>query len=1016
MLVVLISISTTCDTASSGSLDLDEITGKVENLKIKNNIGYHFKKKVRQVSQELFISRKIDTTMLIQGIEALKSLSEKLNAYCAGIPSRLLWLKESEGRGAKSGNDINKFIYLPLVKEVTFAEANARCHALGKQLPEIYDDYSMAALAMVMKENKLTVVHAGIAFDPATAMQRFISTGMPLYRGFSRMIVYYQGIRTEMKLLLDNSHANFLYAYNSTLCALNDSEAPGHKGKYGDSHFRDSEKQFNQFVAPVICEEKWKGVGFEEIDPRLDQKNANPQEFYINVVKADPTDPRTVDYPKGPTYIRTKKIGENTQLSLEEKAVQDIREVANMYEITCNSVVEHALDTYNSLQGKVNNLLALVDISYHIDQINKDKRRRRRKKRGSPSFLSKIIFRTGFKAIWSLFGFVQQIRQDIKIHELEKQIVKNQRETKNNSELIKGMSETLQNQSIEVSQLKILTASLERRIEALERDMKAIQDRLSLTETKLEISVKLQLISNLIIRTEQVLAEGYNTLENIIHCSVLGQTSPLVLPLSQIDFVQREVRKVSSADLDTDFSKMQSIVVSDPNDPRLLLVIVNAAAVSKSTTDLITMTSIPVYSGSKTVKPALSYQTIILNQWVGTYVVLTEQEETNCLLHRCYVHGMEKSVYDHSCGIPQYLDKNLESCAYEEIYDDNKIHLIPALPDGAFFSFKDPVDAQLFCTDNNIAGRRQKVSGVGTLQLPNGCTLSVTDQRGRNLKLKGPPLHNFVQGQELILIDKLPLSMMTESAGLANRSHTVLDQLLEQHLGKVQDGLSVTNVKLDQHKRALIVNLAIMLGTILIVVLAAYISYRLSARLRDRLKFVWQVIENIRTRMSDMVTAIPFGNTMVKLLPIPLKKLVQKATKKKSRNFDANNQPRVGKRQKLKALKRFDKLRRKHESNVRWESNPRIVYPERNMPEESNAYITVEASRFPQARPRTLYPTEDVLNEIKILNQEVEGRDREVRRHNFNSLRKIDGDIMSITARGSMDSEINHYDSNDGQN
>jgi len=152
-----------------------------------------------------------------------------------------------------------------------------------------------------------------------------------------------------------------------------------------------------------------------------------------------------------------------------------------------------------------------------------------------------------------------------------------------------------------------------------------------------------------------------------------------------------------------------------------------------------------------------------------------------------------------------------------------------------------------------------------------------------------------------------------------------LDQLLEQHLGKVQDGLSVTNVKLDQHKRALIVNLAIMLGTILIVVLAAYISYRLSARLRDRLKFVWQVIENIRTRMSDMVTAIPFGNTMVKLLPIPLKKLVQKATKKKSRNFDANNQPRVGKRQKLKALKRFDKLRRKHESNVRWESRSQML-------------------------------------------------------------------------------------------
>ncbi len=77
-------------------------------------------------------------------------------------------------------------------------------------------------------------------------------------------------------------------------------------------------------------------------------------------------------------------------------------------------------------------------------------------------------------------------------------------------------------------------------------------------------------------------------LRDIVHCSVLGQTSPKVLPLSQIEIVHREVQKISSADLDTDFSKMQSVVVSDPNDPKLLLVIVNAAAISKSTTDLIT--------------------------------------------------------------------------------------------------------------------------------------------------------------------------------------------------------------------------------------------------------------------------------------------------------------------------------------------------------------------------------------------------------------------------------------------
>ncbi len=39
MVVVLISTFTTC--TEGGSLNLDKITGKVENLKIKNNISYH---------------------------------------------------------------------------------------------------------------------------------------------------------------------------------------------------------------------------------------------------------------------------------------------------------------------------------------------------------------------------------------------------------------------------------------------------------------------------------------------------------------------------------------------------------------------------------------------------------------------------------------------------------------------------------------------------------------------------------------------------------------------------------------------------------------------------------------------------------------------------------------------------------------------------------------------------------------------------------------------------------------
>ncbi len=61
---------------------------------------------------------------------------------------------------------------------------------MGKQLPEIYDEYSMQTLSLLMRNKKVSTVWAGIQFDPNTAIQRFISTGMPIYRGFSKLQVY----------------------------------------------------------------------------------------------------------------------------------------------------------------------------------------------------------------------------------------------------------------------------------------------------------------------------------------------------------------------------------------------------------------------------------------------------------------------------------------------------------------------------------------------------------------------------------------------------------------------------------------------------------------------------------------------------------------------------------------------------------------------------------------------------------------------------------------------------------
>ena len=1025
MLVVLISISTTCNPIQGGNLNLDEITGKVENLKIKNNIGYHFKKKVRQVTQELFISRKMDTTTLLQGIEALSSIANKLNRYCLDIPSRLATVKDKEIRylNGKPRTGRDRFTYLKNVGSSSFSEANARCQALGKQLPEVYDVNAMGSLVSLMKTYGITKVFAGIEFDARTAMQRFISTGKPMYMGYTGTEVYQGRNLIPLKLLLDNAETTFAYGSDSNMYAVYDESAPSFKKSYGQNSFRDNHSDFTQYIAPVICEERWMGTGGEEsnshsmVIPELNVKVVRVG--LANVYAYDNTTSSSSSIDGRLEKERADRLFVQQQT---ERIEAEIKEMSSVYEYICISIVDHANDTYKNLKFKTENLFAMVDISYHIEQMKHDRKRRRRRvrsllirgkrlrlKRGATSFLSKVVFKTGFKAIWGLFGFVQQIRQDIKINKLERQIVTNQRSIESNSQLIKSMASTLQSQSIAVQQLQVLTASLERRIEALENDMKALQSRISSTETRLEIAVKLQLISSLVVRTEQSLREGYNTLESIIHCSVLGQTSPKVLPLSQVEIVQNEVQKTSSADLDTDFSKMQSIVVSDPNDPKLLLVIVNAAAISKSTTDLITMTAIPTYSGSKTVQPVLSYRTIILNQWVGTYVVLTEQEETGCLLHRCYVHGMEQPIHDRTCGIPQYTDKHVDACVYEEVNDDEKSHLIAALPDGAFFSFRASVDAQLFCTDSRIPGTMKKIQGVGVLQLPNGCTLSVTDAKGRNSKLKGPPMHNFIQGQEVVLVENLPLSVVMATANLANRSHSILDQMLEQHLGTMQEELSFTNVKLKHQETAIFSVIASIIATIIVLVIIAYLTYRFSSKVREKIRFILGVLNNVKEKIEKKLPSLGPIETFGKMLvPLPLK--VAAATVKRILPEPKRDPkpPPVAPRPKPRAVDHIRNMRKKEiVPEHDWRSLQRDRRQKRN---DYSSHTYVSLDRVKGANMRPIYPNVDhLVNELKQIHAKSEAREDELARYNLGHLRKVDCDHYSITAEGSDHSDEIRY-------
>ena len=106
---------------------------KMDKLVISNQIGYHFKRVVREVSQELFVSRRIDVSSLFNGIHVLKMTKKSLDKYCNSLQPNL-----SDVQRAGIPVESSGFVYIKTPKFATFAEAKARCSALNLQLPELY--------------------------------------------------------------------------------------------------------------------------------------------------------------------------------------------------------------------------------------------------------------------------------------------------------------------------------------------------------------------------------------------------------------------------------------------------------------------------------------------------------------------------------------------------------------------------------------------------------------------------------------------------------------------------------------------------------------------------------------------------------------------------------------------------------------------------------------------------------------------------------------------------------------
>ena len=827
-----------------------DLFGKEENMDkliIKNQIAYHFKKVVREVNQELFVSRRIDVSLLFAGLQVLKKTESEVRRLCESLPANgpvMTVINQQTGNAPQietrvvhvdqSGAPIkqDRFTLIPDPQYASFKEARARCQALGMQLPEIYTDNDANLLNFFLSKNNIAQIFAGIEPDMSDAIPRHISTQYPVWKTAYKEFYECNGKNPNADIgwSIDDGHAKFLYTKDRKLCVSRDTESnPIHDNEYGSHRYREKNKILSQVMARIVCSPKWDGL--TNIDPPVDNLNRGGI-----TVKAR--------FSRSISARRLRRSG-TSPLYANMRNVQTL----------CFGVADHANESYEDMQSKLTDLLALVDITVHSQMLEENRQKRHRQKRIIPLFLMKFIFVTGVKLLWQLFGFVQKIRMNNRLKNIESVLKVTSDRSIQNSNAISNMTRLISNNAVAIDQLNIRVDGLEHRLSLVEVQLNTLQDGVKGLAYKFETVTALVTIDNLITRTRRSMDTGYDILKDIIHSSKQRQTSPLVLPLDQIELVQREISKISTAVLDPDFSRMQSIVVSDPNNSSMLLVVVNMAALGRRNLELVHMVPVPYYEADSAYALTLDYENIVLDPTTHTFSILTKQEEYDCLLNRCYVGSSEQSLLEKSCGIPQFYDRHREMCVSESVISTG-VWLKPMLPDGVIFALKDEARSEVFCKDKPI-GKPRKLRGTGILQLPNGCILQVIDKDGKVTKVKGQPQYTMITAGDIELMPNGPLSAINTEIDSNHTKVVTVDSYVESRVSSVIRQVErVDNQMLEQHKHVWYLTGAISL-TVMLIILAIYLLYRFSTRARRKIRDMRGNFSELKRKVLEPEIDIP---------------------------------------------------------------------------------------------------------------------------------------------------------------
>lgn len=801
----------------------------IDKVIIKHQVGYHFKKIVRTVELELFISRKISVAPIVEGVQTLRQVQLQLDEYCNNLSGQK-WESSERTVNVISNPPIfepqkpfsNQLYHVSYVKSASFAEAKARCQALGMRLPEVYTKEEAEELSKFLKANSLESSFAGIEYDVQEGIQRFITTGLPIWHGYyKRVNLMSDVVKTiDIKPTLDDAHGRFMYSKGNFMEVFTPKHGPVHEKYTFNTEYWNWKTDYHQLVSPVVCAPPWKGDNLV-ISPTTKVKD-------ITVVN----------------YSREKKI----KRSISKVAVKSTP-LANL-QATCKNIVNRIGDVHINTNDKMTDVLQLVDISV-VQQNTLNSGRKKRENVRNKRMIG-FALKAGASLLWNVFGLYQNVKTEKRIKKLETAMTLTREQVAQNSALMSDMTKVIYDHSVVMDDLQLTTRNLVKGLTEVKSEVNGLKTEISLVKRDVEVMTTLMRVDSMVSRIEASLDNSYYNLKDIIHSSLKSETSPLVLPHDQVQKVQAEVNSISPSVMDTDFKRMQSIVVSHPKDPSSLLVIVNAAAMSRDSLELVELVPVPYFVNQVAHLPILDHQFVVLNQKTATFTVLSQQEMDNCLENRCYIRNMGQPISSAACGAPQYFDQSLDACEFEARTSDG-IAVINIDPDGFIFSFETEVKVQLFGHDNQATGPPKQMKGIGVLQIPTGYSIVVTRADGYRVEVNGQPRYYSLDAADLDVSSNSILSTPIKEDNIFKvpKNRESEDSELEQQVITVKQAVDETQHRIaSQHNHVWILTGCIVSITVITVIIMIVLYYN-SRRFRKKVLAVRHTITELSQQVTD---------------------------------------------------------------------------------------------------------------------------------------------------------------------